>query len=175
MKLHLGCGPNLLAGFLNIDMARPVRVRGRLFMQADILTLRERLPLGCADHILAEMLIEHIPQLLVGEFLWMCRYLCRQDALLELTTPDFAAIASDARGYDPFVFTMAAQQLLNTASVDAPGMPHRSLHCEASLRERLTAEGFVVTEVEHEGYRGWSLRIKARAARSPYQGASWHE
>ncbi|MBS7808222.1 methyltransferase domain-containing protein [Variovorax sp. PCZ-1] len=82
LKLHLGCGSNILTGWNNIDLDSP---------QADQhLDLTQPLPFQDAtvSHIFTEHFIEHITRAQAVEFLKECYRLLAQDGVIRITTPN---------------------------------------------------------------------------------------
>ena len=82
MKLHLGCGPNYIKGWVNIDLDSPL---------ADVhADFREPLPYQDAsvDFIFTEHFIEHITQAEGLFFLKECRRVLKQGGAIRISTPD---------------------------------------------------------------------------------------
>lgn len=81
-RLHLGCGENLLTGWVNIDERRAPGVT--------TWDLRQKLPLSEAsvDFIFAEHFIEHVDLSHGVAVLAQCRALLRRGGVLRLSTPD---------------------------------------------------------------------------------------
>lgn len=84
MRLHIGCGPNVLEGWVNIDsVARAPGVR------TDVDVLAMPFTDASVDHILAEHVFEHFA-FAEEERLWReCARVLRPGGLLEIEVPDF--------------------------------------------------------------------------------------
>ncbi|MGH7042265.1 MAG: class I SAM-dependent methyltransferase, partial [Acetobacteraceae bacterium] len=82
MKLHLGCGPVHLDGWINIDQDNEVADRK--------LDLRQSLPYetASASMIFCEHFIEHVTRDEARELLRECRRVLVPDGVLRLSTPD---------------------------------------------------------------------------------------
>ena len=86
-KLHLGCGCNVLAGWLNTDLVP----RSPQVARVD---LTKRLPFGdaCFDYLFSEHVIEHLSY---GEALTMlceCHRVLRPGGRMRISTPDLAFV-----------------------------------------------------------------------------------
>ncbi len=81
MKLHLGCGPHHLDGWLNIDNAPYPGVD-------QVLDVTQRLPFENVERIFAEHFIEHLAYDDARRFLAECRRVLRDDGVLRLSTPN---------------------------------------------------------------------------------------
>lgn len=81
-KLHLGCGSNLLSGWVNIDLDSPGSD-----LHAD---LTQPLPFsnGSVDLIFTEHFIEHITRANAVALLKECKRVMRQGAVMRISTPD---------------------------------------------------------------------------------------
>ena len=83
-KLHLGCGPIALAGWVNIDIDSPF---------ADVahdLTLGLPYPDGSVSHIYAEHFIEHIEYSQALSLLSECKRVLAPEGVVRMTTPDLS-------------------------------------------------------------------------------------
>lgn len=81
-KLHLGCGSNLLTGWLNIDLDTP-----GADLHAD---LTQPLPFSneSVDFIFTEHFIEHISRAHAVALLKECKRVMKQTAIIRISTPD---------------------------------------------------------------------------------------
>lgn len=99
LRLHLGCADNYLAGWVNIDMARPGR---KLDLRWD---LRRPVPFPTAsiEAIFTEHLLEHltVPQALT--VLKDCRRSLRCGGILRIGVPDLARYIQSYQGSDPLL------------------------------------------------------------------------
>lgn len=85
MRLHIGCGPNVLEGWVNLDrVARGPGVR------TDVDVLAMPFADGSVSHILAEHVFEHFA-FAEEEALWReCARVLHPGGMLEIEVPDFA-------------------------------------------------------------------------------------
>jgi predicted SAM-dependent methyltransferase len=83
LRVNIGCGPNALAGWINLDAARGERI--------DVVwDLRRGLPFAdesCAA-VFGEHVIEHVPRESAEALLGECRRALRRGGVLRLSTPD---------------------------------------------------------------------------------------
>lgn len=82
-RLHLGCGTNLLPGWLNTDSSR----NDSPTLYLDV-TERMPLPDASIDYILAEHIIEHIDRHDAEFMLRECHRVLRPNGVLRVGTPD---------------------------------------------------------------------------------------
>lgn len=83
-KLHLGCGPVALPGWVNIDLDSP---------SADLthdLTQGLPYPDGSVSHIFAEHVIEHLERVEAAALLLECRRVLAPSGTIRMSTPDLA-------------------------------------------------------------------------------------
>jgi predicted SAM-dependent methyltransferase len=81
MKLHLGSGPVILPGWVNIDV--------RAYPGVDrLLDVREGLPFEGVTHIFAEHFLEHFELEEALQIVRECRRVLRDNGVLRLTTPN---------------------------------------------------------------------------------------
>src|ERR1041384_7697041 len=81
MRLHLGCGPNHLDGWINIDNAPYDGVD-------QVLDVTQGLPFRDVESIFAEHFIEHLDYRAALKLLKECRSVLRDDGVLRLSTPN---------------------------------------------------------------------------------------
>lgn len=81
MKLHLGCGNNYIAGWVNIDIS------GKVDMYAD---LRKPLPFPdqSVDFIFTEAVMEHFNYLDGLKLLIECHRVLKPEGVIRVSTPD---------------------------------------------------------------------------------------
>jgi predicted SAM-dependent methyltransferase len=92
-KLHLGCGSNLLDGWLNSDyFPRSSRV---LSLDA---TARFPFEAGQFDYIFSEHMIEHIPYAGGESMLRECHRVLKPGGVLRISTPDLSFLLDLGRG-----------------------------------------------------------------------------
>lgn len=98
-QLHLGCGPNRIADWVNVDLL------GRASVDV-ALNLRRPFPLpsGCVAAVYHEHLLEHLPYPDAYSLLSECARVLRRGGVLRVGVPDFGAYArsyaSDGRFVD---------------------------------------------------------------------------
>jgi glycosyltransferase involved in cell wall biosynthesis len=83
VKLNLGCGGQLVDGYINIDLTDP-----RADVLHDATKINEIYSPGSVDEIMAIHLLEHISPYRVGETLTMWHGLLKKDGKLVLELPD---------------------------------------------------------------------------------------
>jgi len=172
VRLHLGCGPRILPGWINIDIG----------LHADVtLDLRRPIPLpdDSVDYVFTEDFIEHLPYRSGKAVLAECARLLRPGGALRLATPDLHRFAeaylerSDralAWYRQEFPGVVTHGQMFN-AGMRAWG--HQFLYDEETMRSVLEPLGFDVRRVEfgesdHAAFRGLEVRDAGEGAASMY-------
>lgn len=89
MKLHLGCGHNLLAGWINVD-AWPIPGREGFTVVHHDLARGLPYPDGSADFIFTEHFLEHIERDEALVLLRDCRRVLRLGGVMRIVVPDLA-------------------------------------------------------------------------------------
>lgn len=149
LRLHIGCGSNILPAWLNID-SKPAPGVDR------VLDVRAGLPFDDVATIFAEHFIEHLTLDEATAFLRDCRRALREDGILRLTTPnlDWVWLTSYASRWRPVSATTAtidAHEWLDSEEAAADclrinrafrGWGHRFLWNRAMLEIALRAAGF---------------------------------
>ncbi len=136
-RLHVGCGPVHLDGWINID--------NRRYDAVDyVLDVRDGLPFRGLRFIFAEHFIEHLPYWEAERFLRDCRAALAADGVLRLSTPNLDWV------YATQYYGNAVNDcfLLN-ASFRAWG--HQFLYNEATLTALLRHAGFANVEPAEYG------------------------
>ncbi|MCA1630589.1 MAG: methyltransferase domain-containing protein [Acidobacteria bacterium] len=83
LRVNIGCGPNALTGWINLDAARGERI--------DVVwDLRGGLPFadGSCAAVFGEHVIEHVPRGSAETLLRECRRALKEGGVLRLSTPD---------------------------------------------------------------------------------------
>lgn len=150
-KLHLGCGPLALPGWINIDN-QPYPGVDR------VLDLREGLPFSNASYIFAEHFLEHIPYDAALKLLAECRRALSDDGVLRLSTPNLSWVwvTHYSLDFDDANFARACFELNRAFR----GWGHQFLYNETTLRASLLEVGFGEVrfcrygESEHAELRG---------------------
>lgn len=152
-RLHIGCGPQALAGWTNVDN-RPYPGVDR------ILDVTIGLPYSDVEYLFAEHLIEHLAYDDALNFLRECRRVLAPDGVLRLSTPNLDWVlrtqylpelwkCDDDAVRDCFVLNRAFK-----------GWGHQFLYNRQSLAATLRLAGFGVVEEcgygesRHEALRG---------------------
>jgi predicted SAM-dependent methyltransferase len=172
VRLHLGCGPRLLPGWINIDFVIGANV---------LLDLRRPLPLpnDTVDYIFSEDFLEHLTFKAGTGLLGECARVLKSGGTLRIATPDLARLVQTylersearlerSRKMFPSHFTFA--QMFNTG-MRAWG--HQFVYDEEALRAVLEPLGFRVTrelfnQSTHPDLRGLDLRDANAWAQSMY-------
>jgi predicted SAM-dependent methyltransferase len=172
VRLHLGCGPRLLPGWINIDIG----------LRADVtLDLRRPIPLpdDSVDFVFTEDFIEHLPYAAGVAVLSECARLLHPGGVLRLATPDLArfAVAYTERSERALAwYRQEFPGLVTHAEMFNTGMRawgHQFLYDEETMRGVLESLGFDVGRVEfgrsdHDAFQGLELRDAAEGAASMY-------
>jgi predicted SAM-dependent methyltransferase len=165
-RLHIGCGPVHLDGWVNIDNQKYPGVD-------KVLDVTKKLPFTDVEYIFAEHFIEHINYPDALELLRRCRQAMRPDGVLRLSTPNLDWVwvthykleATEAE-------KVAAAFYLNRAF---RGWGHQFLYNEETLRATLAEAGFSRFErVEYGESRHEPLRGLERHEKSPDYGPLSH-
>jgi predicted SAM-dependent methyltransferase len=119
-KLHIGCGPMVMEGWLNTDL-EPLYERGVIYLD-----VTERLPFpdNSFDYIYSEHLIEHIPLDAALRHLRDCHRILKPGGVVRLSTPDLKFLLDYFRGAN----LSDVQQAYLTRVIDEsyPGLSLRS-------------------------------------------------
>lgn len=165
LRLHLGCGPLALPGWLNIDN-QPYPGVDR------VLDVAEGLPFEDVQYIFAEHFIEHLPFDAAMALMRECRRVLRDDGVLRLSTPNLDWVwASHYKNVMTEEEAVLACFAINRAF---RGWGHQFLYNETTLRSLLLDAGFGTVvrrdygESEHEALRG----IERHEWQPPFDGFS---
>jgi predicted SAM-dependent methyltransferase len=151
VRLHLGCGPLALAGWLNIDN-QPYPGVDR------VLDATEGLPFEGVEFIFAEHFIEHLPLDDASALMRECRRVLRDDGVLRLSTPNLDWVW--ATHYKREMTTEEATLACFAINRAFRGWGHQFLYNETTLRALLLDAGFgdvrrcAYGESEREELRG---------------------
>lgn len=139
LRLHLGCGPHKLDGWVNVDI---------LGMHPDLAwDLRRGVPFpdASAETVFLEHVIEHFALADVLDLLDECRRVLRPGGIVRLGVPDFGRYLESYAGDHEFVDALRPgrpTRLLAVAEV-ALGHGHRSVWDGETLCRVLGDAGFV--------------------------------
>jgi len=165
-KLHLGCGPVIHKGWVNIDNQKYPGVD-------KVLDVTKKLPFDDVQFIFAEHFIEHLSYPDALKLLRECRRALRDDGVLRLSTPNLDWVwvthyKLDATEQE----SVAACFYLNRAF---RGWGHQFLYNENTLKATLAEAGFSHFErVEYSESRHEELRGLERHEKSPDYGPLSH-
>ena len=157
MKLHLGCGPRHIPGFIHVDLLRAPHV--------DIVGPVERLPMGDAtvSLIYASHVLEHFGRIEYKAVLKEWFRVLAPGGILRLAVPDFAACA--ALYYESGLTDRLSGLVGLLVGGQRDGYDyHKMVFDEASLRLDLLETGFA--EV-----RRWDWRTTEHAGVDDYSQA----
>lgn len=128
-RLHIGCGPQALAGWTNVDIEP--------FPGVDLVhDVRDGLPFTDVHYIYAEHFIEHLTYDEALRFLKECRAALRDDGVLRVSTPNLDwVLETHYRGPDRVGICFALNKAFR-------GWGHRFLYNEQTLVATLQAAGF---------------------------------
>lgn len=128
-RLHIGCGPQALSGWTNLDI--------EFFPGVDVVRdVRDGLPFKDAQHIYAEHFIEHLTYDEALRFLKECRAALRDDGVLRVSTPNLDwVLETHYRGPDRVGICFAMNKAFR-------GWGHQFLYNEETLVATLQAAGF---------------------------------
>ncbi|MBA3421739.1 MAG: methyltransferase domain-containing protein [Thermoleophilaceae bacterium] len=151
-KLQLGCGANLLPGWLNTD--RGAHAAGATYLDA---ARPFSVPTGSFEHVFCEHLIEHLDRERGAAMLTECARVLRPGGRIRVSTPDLTVIAKlvEAGGGGDEIAARyvhwCAEGFLPDANGDRPalvinqlfhGWGHRFLYDHDTLAQALVAAGF---------------------------------
>lgn len=159
VRVHVGCGSQPLAGWINVD-------RDDLPGVDRVLDVRRGLPFAGVELIFAEHFLEHLT---LGEglaFLAECRRVLRPDGVLRISTPnlDWVYLTHYAVGRERAEEITACLELNRAFH----GWGHRFLYNRSTLAAALGTAGFARTDFRAYGDSDLpQLRGLERHARDP--------
>ena len=165
-RLHLGSGPQILAGWINIDNVKYPGVD-------KVLDVTRGLPYKDASFIFAEHFIEHIAYDAALKLLRECRRVLRDDGVLRLSTPNLDWVwVTHYRLEMSDPEQVQACFALNRAFL---GWGHQVRYNERTLRATLLDAGFAdITRCEYGQSSHPELRGLERHEKSPDYGPLSH-
>jgi predicted SAM-dependent methyltransferase len=161
IRLHLGCGPNHLDGWTNIDLVST---------GSDLpwdLSRGNPFPDDSVAAVFHEHLMEHLPLPAAIPFLRECRRVLRPGGVLRVGVPDFGRYARDYAGERKLIGTIRPGRptALMALSELAFCYGHASMWDEETLLGALREVGFEAPE--KRGYRETAIR--------PIPDSAWRE
>jgi predicted SAM-dependent methyltransferase len=134
LRLHVGCGPIHLDGWVNID--------NRRYPAADyVLDVRDGVPFRDLTFVFAEHFIEHLPLWEAHRFLVACRAALSLDGVLRLSTPNLDWVYRTQYGDNQAGIETAVRNCFNL-NTSFRGWGHQFLYNAATLANILRAAGF---------------------------------
>jgi predicted SAM-dependent methyltransferase len=134
-KLHVGCGPQLLDGWINVD--------NQPYPGVDhVLDVREAFPFTDLRFIYAEHFIEHLPYDDAMTFLRNCRQALRDDGVMRISTPNLDWVWITQYHYGNWKSEAEAVKDCFWINRGFHGWGHRFLYNKAALKETLHDAGF---------------------------------
>ncbi len=94
MKIHLGCGHNLLEGWINVDNWPIPPKPGIIFVKHDLATGLGCFKTGAAHFIFTEHFLEHLTREQGLVLLEDCRRVLRPGGVIRVVVPDLAYLIS---------------------------------------------------------------------------------
>ena len=158
LRLHLGSGPQILPGWVNVDN-QPYSGVDR------VLDVTKGLPFKNVDYVFAEHFIEHIPYPAAINLMRECRRVLHDEGVLRLSTPNLDWVWKTH--YD--LGLPEPDQLLNCFRINRAfrGWGHQFLYNERTLRATLQDAGFATVvcveygQSSHEVLRGLERHEKS--------------
>jgi predicted SAM-dependent methyltransferase len=83
LRVNIGCGPNALPGWINLDAARGERIDVVWDLRRGLPFADESCAAVCGEHV-----IEHVPRADAEKLLGECRRALQRGGVLRLSTPD---------------------------------------------------------------------------------------
>ena len=155
LRLNLGCGRKLLAGWVNVDAMRypDADYHGVTFAQDDALAYLHALPDGSVAEVLAEQFLEHLTYREGALFLAECKRVLAPDGQVRITVPDFEAHIGDYRDRQQRV------PLRDRRAIDGPFRPEVNLLIRTVYAEPWGHQAFYDAEMLRTAIEGAGLRV----------------
>jgi predicted SAM-dependent methyltransferase len=165
-SLHLGCGPQILKGWVNLDNVKYPGVD-------KVVDVTKGLPYKDVSFIFAEHFIEHLAYADALKLMRECRRVLRDDGVLRLSTPnlDWVWVTHYRFGLSEPEQVQACFALNRAFR----GWGHQFLYNERTLRASLLDAGFAnIVRVEYGASEHRELRGLERHEKSPDYGDLSH-
>ena len=163
MRLHIGSGPQILQGWVNVD--------NQPYPGVDkVVDVTAGLPFRDVEYIFAEHFIEHIAHGDAAKLMRECRRVLRDDGVLRLSTPNLDWVWQTHYGLD----LAEPDQVRECYKINRAfrGWGHQFLYNERTLRATLLDCGFSeIVRVEYGISRHEALHGLERHDRSPDWGS----
>lgn len=143
-RLHIGCGPQILKGWINIDNAQYPGVDR-------VLDVTTGLPFEDVSFVFAEHFIEHLSYRDASALMRECRRVMRDDGVLRLSTPNLDWVWFTH--YRPVGQMNASEEVQACFALNRAfrGWGHQFLYNEGTLRSMLLDAGFATAERREYG------------------------
>ncbi|MCU1229183.1 MAG: hypothetical protein JWO97_2067 [Acidobacteria bacterium] len=165
-KLHLGCGPLALPGWVNLDNLPYPGVD-------QVVDVTAGLPFEDVSFVFAEHFIEHIAYPDAANLMRECRRILNDDGVLRLSTPNLDWVWMTH--YRLPMNDEEAVQACFAMNRAFRGWGHQFLYNDRTLRATLLDAGFAnVTRVEYGASEYDELRGLERHEKSPDYGSLSH-
>ena len=134
-RLHIGCGPQVLAGWVNVDLEHHPGVDL-------VLDVRDGLPFRRVRYAFAEHFLEHLSYDEGLRFLRECRQALADDGVLRLSTPNLDWVV--ATQYNAAAFASEDDRVRACFAMNKAfrGWGHQFLYNASTLEATLAAAGF---------------------------------
>lgn len=143
-KLHVGCGPQVLDGWINVD--------NQPYPGVDqVLDVREAFPFSNLQFIYAEHFIEHLPYDDAVKFLRNCRQALRDDGVMRISTPNLDWVWITQYHYGSWQSESEKVKDCFWINRGFHGWGHRFLYNKAALKETLHDAGFAEVVLRRYG------------------------
>jgi SAM-dependent methyltransferase len=158
MKVNLGCGNNILPGFINVDFKKPTLLDDEeSFFEGDGRKLTSYFPAGSVDFILAEHFFEHLTDMEIRDILYRCFSVLKPKGTLTIVVPDAEQTIKNFAGKFVLLGVLAAK-IFSTEEDTL----HRSIWNRIIGTHYLECEGFfkvktATEEVHHDGEVTWTF------------------
>jgi predicted SAM-dependent methyltransferase len=90
LRLHVGCGPRRLPGFVHVDVQK--KNHQHIDVECDVLRLDAAFDANSADEIYACHCLEHVPRHSIDAFFGACYRALKPGGTLRLAVPDMEAV-----------------------------------------------------------------------------------
>lgn len=143
VNVNLGCGTNLVKGFINIDMVRPSNATNQTFMEGNVLDIP--MPNNSVDYMIMDQVLEHMAMDDVIPALYEVRRVLKPGGRAVIVVPDFEDAVNQFLGadlnisYDPMKFRWFAEVVYGNQAHE--GEYHRVPMTPRFLHESLRTAG----------------------------------
>jgi len=169
MKINIGCGNDILPGFMNIDIADiviPVMDVQTSIHQMDVMDLDKHFAAGCAKEIVANHFFEHLSHEQITILLYKLWKILKPGGRLTLRVPDFYGILEHHRKLHESRMFGTLDVLHSRIFAAEEEHSHRSVWTAEIARHYLTREGFFrIIDITQTGALDFEICIFAKKER----------